>query len=112
MDDLVARLRAQLDGDERVALAATEAEAYITLTLKAAHLDGDEGARALVEHHHRHRPANTLRWVRAAREILDQGDRARVGVKEHPEDFALKGALVALYGAVRALASVYGDGDG
>lgn len=73
MDDLLAQLRAALDEDERVALAAAEAEAYITLTVTAMPPDdGDKGARALVEHYRRHRPADTLRWVAAARKVLER----------------------------------------
>lgn len=103
---------AALDEDERVALAAAEAEAYITLTLKATHLDGDEGAQALVEHYRRHRPADTLRWVKAAREILDSYESAELGA-EAAGGTALAGAArlrrETLFLAVRALASVYGD---
>lgn len=62
---------------------------------------------AVGEHIARHDPAWALRWVAAAREILAQYERALKGTKEHPDDFALKGALLALHGAVRALMSVY-----
>ena len=127
-DDLIARLKAGLDEDERVALEAGErgrnwhAPDYDGDGRGAVEHDGehyapivyDEGYPNEIERAHiaRQDPARVLRWVKAAREVLIDYERAHVRCKEHPEDMASKGALLALHGVVRALASVYGDEGG
>jgi hypothetical protein len=98
-------LREQLDTDERDA-----AEDH---TLGCSIRDAAEEDTPLTDSDLCNCPAKRrLRWVRAAREILDQYDRARASAKEYPDDFALKGAVLALHGAVRSVMSAYGDTDG
>jgi hypothetical protein len=111
-DDLLTQLRAALDEDERVALAASEAEAYITLTLTAKPPGGDEGARALVEHHRRHNPARVLRWVAAAREVLERHRRNEPDELSPPEGWCEACGVAWPCPDVRALAGVYGIGEG
>jgi hypothetical protein len=112
-EDLFTQLRAALDEDERVALAASEAEAYITLTLTAKPPGGDEGARALVEHHRRHNPARVLRWVAYARGVLGQHKLITLADGRVTCDACFDGGGMGYPCAdVRALAGVYGIGEG
>jgi hypothetical protein len=118
------QLTAALDEDERVARGALDAQLYITLTItgEVPEAAGDSGARALVQHTHRHDPARVLRWVRAAREILKlHGPNREPAV--YSGDSACRGCgfdsreeyMVDPWTdcpVLRALASVYGDTDG
>lgn len=65
-----------------------------------------------VEGDARHIAANApdveIRRVEALRRVVAEYQRALAGCKEHPEDFALKGALLALHGVVALLA----EGEG
>ena len=114
-DDLIARLKKYLDEDERVALdvAYPDPESWYSEGHLAWDTTRNLAAKGRTNKHGthiaRHDPARVLRWVKAAREILEQYEQAHVRCKEHPEDMASKGALLALHGVVRALASVYGD---
>jgi hypothetical protein len=109
-DDLLARLRACLDTDERVALAAApewDAEDWWIGTP-----DGNSACGRFIQSHD---PARVLRWVKAAREILGWYDEVTEGLdlsgyddfgslKDLPADKSL--AVTLAVEAVRALASV------
>jgi len=53
-----------------------------------------------------HDPARVLREVEAERKILTNYERIFAERKTHPDDQAIAGALLALYGVVRTLAAV------
>ena len=74
---------------------------------------GPDAPRALENAHHiaAHDPEWTLRDVAAKRKILEQYERARVNDRDHPDDFASKGAFLALYGAAKSLAEAEGWTD-
>lgn len=130
MDDLVARLRACLDTDERVALGATpgpwqtwagdnvivEQSAGNHLVAEMVNCEEHPGlTKSDGEHIARNDPARVLRWVKAAREILGWYDEITKGMdlsgydnfgslKDLPADKSL--AVTLAVEAVRALASV------
>jgi Family of unknown function (DUF6221) len=51
-------------------------------------------------------PERLLREVDAKRKILADYERMFAACKAHPDDLAVKGALLALHGAVKTLAAV------
>jgi hypothetical protein len=102
------QLRAALDEDERVALAAIGVGNWFCLGVGA-----EAEADRFVAHVQRQTPERVLRWVKAVREIL---------AEHQPTDGAHGGTWCDLcHGAgledwpcptVRSLISVYGDTDG
>lgn len=54
-------------------------------------------------------PQRVLRDVEAKRRIVTDYERVRAERKARPDDLALAGALLALHGAVRALAGPFSD---
>jgi len=131
-DDLIARLKAGLDEDERVALAVVADQPSHTGHWRREGQEiWDEGDCQIVadygahepglNHIARHDPARVLWWVKAAREILEWYDEVTEGLdltgygefgslKDLPADRSL--AVTLAVEAVRALASVYGDEAG
>ena len=133
-DNLIARLKAGLDEDERVALEAKTGYPGLCYHDKTGRWGfdgigvGDENGEAVVEDHGshpeitphiaRHDPARVLRWVKAAREILDEhrasdsphanGDRSCLGCGAGSDGEMLV-ADVNDCPVLCALASVYGD---
>lgn len=82
MSDLIAKLRAQLDDDERAALYATQDngtgiwDEVVSGTLRLNGVEGLDGLipigdQRLTRHMERHDPARVLRQVAAMRKILD-----------------------------------------
>lgn len=65
---------------------------------------------SVASHHiERHEPAAVLADIAAKRAILERYERAYENSRAHPDDFASKGALLALHGVVHLLASVHSD---
>jgi hypothetical protein len=106
-EDLLTQLRAALDEDERVALAEIE---------------GQRNAEypRYFGHQARHDPARVLRWVAAAREVLDR-HRVIEFTTRHGKKIAdctwcsdTRGDSTEDWPCpdVRALAGVYGIGEG
>ena len=112
-DDLIARLRAGLDEDERVARPALDAPPDPGATLDLP----PTGPWATFDA--RHDPARVLRWVKAAREILAL-HAADASPPPSPGALYCGGCPTPAWGdatpwpcpTVRALASVYGDEAG
>lgn len=52
-------------------------------------------------------PTRVLEDIMSKRAIVDQYEAAFENSKAHPDDFAAKGALLALHGVVRLLAAPY-----
>jgi hypothetical protein len=136
---MITRLRAALDEDERVALEIQGGKAMNPAPWRYGSVSPrDDGILDALDHavmhfhHHneptahvvahvlRHDPARVLRWVKAAREILDRhaplpdvrpgggllrcAEFDRLVQGEYAQDWPCPEVL--------ALASVYGDGDG
>lgn len=97
MDELIAFVRAQLDEDERVARAAQE---WTWRPELAAEFGSPE-------HIARWDPARVLAEVEAKRRILDEYKRALDRRRQHPDDLASIGALLALLSAVKIAAQPY-----
>lgn len=136
MDDLLAQLRQAIGEDERVSLAAS-GDAWVTGASRGYRYShpGDvyaiahDGTPARIaqgtrcgpeisaeqssEHIARHDPARVLRWVAAAREVLDEYEAA-VTAREVADGTLLQGAAqlrrLIYEKLVRALAGVYGIG--
>ncbi|MDX3582508.1 DUF6221 family protein [Streptomyces europaeiscabiei] len=128
MVDLVQWLTAQLDEDERVALAATQHRWIVSERKTPASADSpsgdpfwvaaDEGFGAPAfqfkdkrdaEFIAAHDPARVLREIDAKRKLLARYERAMENRRAHPDDLASAGALLALHGAVKLLAAPYAD---
>jgi hypothetical protein len=100
------QLRAALDEDERVAQAAIGVGFWFVLGV------GDEDkAQRLADQVRRQTPERVLRWVRAAREILAELERAKIPANGLSVD-GYRGRVAGLELAVLSLMSVYGDTDG
>lgn len=105
MTDLITWLRAQLDSDERMAREATGVIAMFT----APRQNGKTVAATFLRSQ---TPERLQRQVQAHRAILDEYVAAFERRKRHPDDLASAGALLALHGVVKRLASIYSDRDG
>ena len=118
-DDLIARLKKYLDEDERVALdvAYPDPESWYSEGHLAWDTTRNLAAKGRTNKHGthiaRHDPARVLRWVKAAREILDEHEP-----KPWVRDLSYCSCCSDKRGdsqedwpcpTVRALASVYGD---
>ena len=110
MTDLMAWLRAQMDADERPALAAAaryvapDGQAYWPLpSVRARFRDADDGIRAGLELIASHDPARVLRQVAAMRAIVD--------ACEYTLDYEDYGWPLAR-DVLRHLATMYADRDG
>lgn len=137
--DLAQWLGAQLDADERIARAATAGPwrahdthlgqyGYAATILSGDGNDTDlrawlpsmsnepwdearnvwADAAFIAEHD----PARVLREIDAKREVVKQYERAFENRRAHPDDLASAGALLALHGAVKALALAYSHRPG
>ncbi len=89
MSDLVTWLRAQLDEDERLI-----------------------GSDALCDTGWHWSDERFLAELKAKRQIIDWHDRAFANMRAHPDDFASKGAALAMVGVVKHLAAPYADREG
>jgi hypothetical protein len=130
MTDLVAWLRAQIDHDERVAKECLGINALVdwkhgTEPARWKFDDmsvRDDSEEAIVRVGHTwpmegrhialHDPARVLRQVEAYRELLEKYDRVWESRREHPDDLATAGSVLAWEGVVRTLASVFSDRPG
>jgi hypothetical protein len=104
MADLIERLRARLDEDERVANGVIGERWYFDLI--------DDGKRAYED---RFTAERQLRWVAAARQILDRHYRTAWPPREDGSGSCAACRKYRAYPCkdVLALASIYGeDGDG
>lgn len=119
--DLVAFLTARLDEDEAAAAEAgedsgpewrwqpEELPGMVVASGSGEIVVYDEGrpTGAGGAHIARYDPARVLAGVAAKRAILAAYERQFTERKSHPGDLAASGALLALHGAVKALAAVY-----
>ncbi len=117
MADLIERLRAHLDEDERVAREALaragsgDVTAWIDDAGRLRVGDSDRAIQAApTAHVIRHSPARTLRWVAAARQILDaysvETDYVTFGDWESCSD-SCPGDV--MWRVIKLLASIYGE---
>lgn len=129
-EDLAARVRARLDeiaaaaeGTGRIAwLTYLNDDGHMGYTTVAAGSETAEGvddvwiadgkelpapARVQVVYDQ----AAVLADVASKREILAYAERVFANAKEHPDDFASKGAFLAMHGVVRRLAEGLGLSD-
>jgi hypothetical protein len=125
-------LTARLDEDEALARAATPGEwigpapegqdhagqpvlcvevdvTWSERPIQRALFIADSGSHEDAIHIDRWQPARVLREVDAKRKIVADYERVLSERKAHHGDLALAGALLALHGAVRALAAAYSD---
>lgn len=118
-DEQVTWLGAQLDEDERVAVAVPEAARSWTLdggTIHAGHPTDEvvdwvslDGAR---EHIVRHDPARVLRRVAVGREILAKYQGAMAQESKRPDDEVNRGYVLGIAAAADALMMEYVDRPG
>lgn len=101
MTDLITWLRAQLDTDALDAPDTHSIDCAVRYGVAGSPGDCDCGA-----------PTRVLRQVQAHRAILDDYARAVERRKQHPDDLASAGALLALHGVVKRLLPIYSDRDG
>lgn len=124
--DILKFLAARLDDDEQAARAVIDAGCRGTWD--AVPVLEEEGRPALVEgsyafavmdpvpeawpaatHAARHDPARVLAEIEAKRRVVEDYERKLDSRRAHPDDLASAGALLALHGTVKLLATVYSD---
>ena len=129
MDELISFLRRMLDEDERRARACAEVypapwdvsdrghTAYVRADAPGfrivAELEQDDGIydwlSVRLDHIARHDPARVLADVAAKRMVLADLDTAIQASKDHPEDMANKGWVLAVVRQIHRLATAYAD---
>jgi hypothetical protein len=120
VNDLIEFLRARLDEDERKARARktslvegkSSPIADKDVDYWADYAESTGLGETEADHIRNWLPSRALAEVDAKRRILGDYARAMERRKQHPDDMASAGALLALHGVVKRVASIYSDRDG